>query len=138
MAQLTNNEPRENELPPTSTEENVYSGVYRVLLGGMLISSALYAIGIVCALLRPAYFPLTGRWVRQHYSVSWVVDGIAHLNPMALMMVATVLLILTPVARVVASIYAFVVDRDWKYVTITSIVLLIMFMTAVAGVLGLR
>jgi uncharacterized membrane protein len=121
-----------------STEENVYSGVYRVLLGGMLVSSILFAIGIIRALLNPGYIPLTTKWVRSHYSLSWIIHGLSSLDPTALMMVATVLLILTPVARVVVSIYAFFVDRDMKYVVITSIVLLIMAGTAVAGVLGLK
>lgn len=54
------------------------------------------------------------------------------------MTAATVLLILTPVVRVLTSIYAFAADRDWKYVVITSMVLLIIIMSAVAGILGLR
>ncbi len=128
----------ETEQPKTSTEENVYAGVYRVLLAGMLVSSVLFAIGIALALLHPAFFPLTAKWVRGHYHALWVLHGIIRGNPLALMMAATVLLILTPVARVVTSIYAFAVDRDWKYVAITSIVLLIMIATAVAGWLGLR
>jgi uncharacterized membrane protein len=128
----------EAQKPKISTEENVYAGVYRVLLGGMLASSVLFAIGIVLSLLHPAYFPLAPSWVREHYHASWIIRGIAGGDPMALMMAATILLILTPVARVVTSIYAFAVDRDWKYVAITSIVLLIMIATAVAGWLGLR
>ena len=124
--------------PKTSTEENVYAGVYRVLLGGMVASSVLFAAGIALALSHPAFFPLSAKWVREHYRVSWVLHGIVSGDPMALMMAATGLLILTPVARVVISIYAFAVDRDWKYVAITSLVLLIMIATAVAGWLGLR
>jgi uncharacterized membrane protein len=128
----------QDESPQTSTEENVYAGVYHVLVAGMLISSALFVAGIVSAFVHPAFFPLAAKWVREHYSVSWVIQGVAGFKPMALMMAAVVLLILTPVARVVISIYAFTVDRDWKYVVITSTVLLIMVMTAVAGLLGLR
>lgn len=128
----------EIEKPQTPTEENVYAGVYRVLLAGMLISSALFAIGIALALLHPAFFPLSARWVRGHYRALWVLHGIVSGDPMALMMAATALLILTPVARVVTSIYAFAVARDWKYVVITSTVLLIMAATAIAGWLGLR
>lgn len=125
-------------LRESSTEENVYAGVYRVLLGGMIVSSVLFAVGIGVALAHPGFFPLTTKWVREHYHASWILHGIVSLNPMALMLAATVLLILTPVARVVTSIYAFAVDRDWKYVVITSLVLLIIVMSAVAGLLGLR
>ncbi len=122
----------------TSTEENVYSVVYYALLGGMIVSSILFALGIIRALMHPANYPLDADWVRSHYSVSWVMHGLAALDPVALMMVASVLLILTPVARVVVSIYAFLVDRDFKFVAITGFVFLVMVVTVIAGLLGLR
>ncbi len=131
-------EDTQTEIRRASTEENVYADVYYVLLGGMIVSSILFAIGIVRALLNPTFYPLTPEWIRQHYSASWVLHGIARFDPMALMMVATVLLILTPVLRVLVSIYAFLVDRDYKYVAITGIVFLIMAVTVIAGVLGLK
>jgi uncharacterized membrane protein len=118
-------------------EANVYTSVYRVLLGGMLVSTTLFAIGLVRALLHPTYFPLTSEWIQQHYHWSVVWRGLATLDPVVLMMVATVLLILTPVARVLVSIYAFYVDRDRKYVAVTSIVFLVMVLTVVASYLGL-
>ena len=124
--------------PLTSTEENVYSVVYYALLGGMIVSSILFAIGIVRALMHPDYYPLNSDWVRSHYSVSWVMHGLATLDPVALMMVASILLILTPVARVIVSIYAFLVDRDFKFVVITGIVFLVMVVTVIAGLLGLK
>lgn len=133
MAQRT-----ETALPPTSTEENVYSVVYYALLGGMIASSILFAIGIVRALMHPGYYPLTTDWVRSHYNFSWVMHGLATLDPVALMMVAALLLILTPIVRVIVSIYAFLVDRDFKFVVITGIVFLVMVTTVVAGLLGLR
>jgi uncharacterized membrane protein len=54
------------------------------------------------------------------------------------MLVATVLLILTPVARVVVSIAAFAADRDYKFVVITSIVMFVMLLTVILGLLGLQ
>jgi uncharacterized membrane protein len=54
------------------------------------------------------------------------------------MLLATALLILTPVARVVVSIAAFLTDRDYKYVVVTSIVLLVMGVTVVLGLFGLQ
>jgi uncharacterized membrane protein len=126
------------DTPKTSTEENVYSVVYYALLGGMIVSTILFVIGIVRALIHPVFYPLTADWVREHYTLSWVTHAFVRLDPMALMMVATVLLILTPVARVVVSIYAFLVDRDFKYVAITGIVFLVMIITVIAGLLGLK
>jgi len=124
--------------PPNQTEQNVYADVYRVLLGGMIVSSALFAFGLIRALLHPQYIPLTTDWVKQHYHVSVVLHELAHADPTALMMVATVLLILTPVVRVLVSIYAFWVDRDYKYVVVTGIVFLVMVLTVVLAHFGLQ
>lgn len=126
------------EFRETSTEENVYADVYRVLVGGMIASTILFAIGVIRALIHPAFIPLTPEWVRQHYHVSSVVQGVVSLDPTTLMMLATILLILTPVARVLVSIWAFMVDRDYKFVGITSFVFLIMVVTVIAGLLGLH
>ena len=105
---------RNAEKPRAATEANVYADVYKVLLGGMIISTALFIAGMVRAFMLHTYFPLTSRWVREHYHLNVVLHGLRTLDPTVLMMVATVLLILTPVARVIVSVYAFYVDRDHK------------------------
>ena len=119
-------------------EANVYADVYLVLLGGMVVSTALFLFGLVRAMMLHTYFPMSEEWVRQHYHWSVVTHGLATLDPTALMLVATVLLILTPVARVVVSIYAFWVDHDYKYVGVTTTVLLVMVLTFVLSRLGLK
>jgi uncharacterized membrane protein len=119
-------------------EQNVYTGVYRVLLAGMVASSLLFAIGIIRALLHPEFIPLTPEWVRSQYHWGTFSKGIVALEPSSVMLVATALLILTPVARVVVSIYAFAVDRDRKYVFVTGLVLAVMALTVVLGILGLQ
>ncbi|MBZ5569537.1 MAG: DUF1634 domain-containing protein [Acidobacteriia bacterium] len=124
--------------PVGAVGANVYAGVYRVLLVGMLVSTAMFVLGVVRALMLRTHFPLTPEWVRQHYHVSDVVHGLAALDPFALMLVASLLLILTPVLRVVVSIYAFWVDHDWKYVGVTSIVLAVMVLTFVLSRFGLQ
>jgi uncharacterized membrane protein len=47
-------------------------------------------------------------------------------------------LILTPVARVIVSIYAFWIDHDLKYVRVTGAVFIIMVITVILGLLGIR
>ena len=123
---------------PASTEENVYTDVYHMLIAGMIVSSVLFAIGILLAMLHPQYVPLTSRWIRSEYHVRLVVHGLLHGDPSSIMLVATVLLILTPVARVVVSIVAFLIDRDYKFVAVTSFVFLIMVVTVILGELGLK
>jgi uncharacterized membrane protein len=122
----------------SSQELNVYADVYKVLLAGMVFSTALFVVGIVHALWRPQFVPLTREWIKQHYHWSVILHGVRTLDPTVMMLIATVLLILTPIARVVVSIYAFAVDRDFKYVVITLIVLLVIILTAVLGMFGLQ
>lgn len=120
------------------TEQNVYTDVYRLLIAGMIATNALFLIGLVLALIHPQFFPLSVSWVRQQYHWRVVIQGLASGNPTAFMMIATGLLILTPVARVIVSIYAFFVDGDLKYVAVTSAVLFIIVMTVALGLLGLK
>ncbi len=128
----------ESKASAGSTEQNVYADVYRVLLAGMLVSTALFVAGIIRALMHPAYYPLSSRWVRSHYHWSVFRHGLVTGDAVALMMAGTVLLILTPVARVLVSIWAFFVDRDYRFVVVTSIVLLVMVITVIAAHFGLR
>ena len=121
-----------------TAEENVYADVYRVLVAGMLVSTALFAIGMALALLHPEHYPLGPDWVRSHYHLSTIWQGLKSFDPFTIMLVATALLILTPVLRVVVSIWAFVVDRDWKFVVVTSIVLLVIVLSVVLSQFGLK
>lgn len=130
--------PLERPEKTIQSEQNVYSNVYRVLVIGMGISTALFLIGIVLALLQPHYIPLTTTWIRSHYDWAVIISGLENFNPTILMMIATVLLILTPVARVLASILAFYVDHDTKYVVVTSTVFLVIVLTVLLGWLGLK
>ena len=125
---------------PASSEpkKNVYTDVYRVLLWGMIVSTLLFAVGIVGALLHPQYIPLKSSWIRQHYDWAVVLRGIRTFNPTIILMVATIILILTPIMRVLISIYAFFVDRDLKYVVVTSTVLLVIILTIILGAFGLQ
>jgi uncharacterized membrane protein len=118
--------------------DNVYADVYRVLLAGMVVSTLLFAVGVILALLHPTYVSLSPAWVRQQYHWQTFIHGLATANPGTFMMLATVLLILTPVSRVLVSIYVFYVDHDRKYVIVTSIVFLVMVLTVILSHLGLK
>jgi uncharacterized membrane protein len=126
------------EKSDATVQDNVYAGVYHVLLGGMLVSTALFLVGLVRGMMLHTFFPLTPEWIKEHYHWEALKTGLAALDPTTLMMVATVLLILTPVARVVVSIYAFAKDGDRKYVLVTSIVLAVMALTFVLSRYGLQ
>lgn len=119
-------------------DQGVYAAVYHALLYGMIASSILFAFGLIRAMLLHTYFPLTAEWITSHYHVSVVLHGIATADPTALMLVATVLLILTPVVRVIVSIIAFAQEGDRKYVLVTSIVLAVIVLSILLSHEGLH
>ena len=119
-------------------EANVYADVYRLLIGGMILSNVLFSIGILLALLHPRYVPLTAQGIKTEYQWATLTHGLGSGEPIPWMLLATVLLILTPVARVIVSIAAFATDRDYKFVVITSVVMLVMVATVILGLLGLE
>jgi hypothetical protein len=122
----------------SSDELNVYADVYKVLVGGMVVSTALFAAAILRALLRPEFLPLTPEWIKGHYHWRVIVEGLRSFDPTVIMMIATALLILTPIFRVIVSVYTFAVDRDHKFVIVTLIVLSVFVLTVVLGLFGLR
>ena len=60
-------------------------------------------------------------------------QGLISFKAYAYMMAGIYLLILTPVLRVVISIYAFYQEKDMLYVKITSLVLLILIISVIVG-----
>lgn len=67
--------------------------------------------------------------------LSAIFSGVAEGRSYAVIMLGVFLLILTPVLRVVVSIYAFYKEKDTMYVVITTLVLIIL---AIAMILGYR
>ena len=127
-----------NDSVSTENEQNVYADVYRLLIVGMVVTNILFVIGLILGLWHPHFFPLSPDWVKSQYNWQTVASGLIHGNPNSYMMLGTLLLILTPIARVVVSILAFWVDHDHKYVVLTTVVLVIIILTVVLGRLGLQ
>jgi len=65
-----------------------------------------------------------------------VISGLAEFKPYALIALGLLVLILTPVLRVAASIVIFLLERDYAYVLITAVVLLILVVSFLLGRAG--
>jgi uncharacterized membrane protein YfcA/uncharacterized membrane protein len=101
-----------------------------ILQGGVVLSASIILIGL---LLFPFYskgfsvsellsFPQT-------FSQIWV--GLLALHPQSIIAFGLLLLIATPVLRVAVSIVAFALERDFRFVVITGLVLFILFLSNV-------
>jgi uncharacterized membrane protein len=109
----------------------------KVLRTGVLLSAAIVACGGVVLLAsrgleRPSYHVFRGEPVVL-MSVRGIVDEAVHLRGPALVQLGLLLLIATPIARVVFSLVGFVRQRDWLYVTITAVVLALLSYSLMAG-----
>jgi len=67
-------------------------------------------------------------------SFKGIVSGVMRFEFNAIIQLGLVMLILTPIARVVLSIFAFYKERDQLYVAISSIVLLFLLVSLASGV----
>ena len=62
-------------------------------------------------------------------SVGGVLRGAAAFDSLALMQLGLLILIATPVARVLFAAFAFAMERDWLYVTVSLIVFAVLMAT---------
>lgn len=100
----------------------------RLLRAGVLIAGLVVLAGGALYLLRhgherPAYGVFQGQPADLR-SVSGVLADLPTLRARAIIQLGLLLLIATPVARVVFALAAFALQRDRTYVVVTSIVLL--------------
>lgn len=102
----------------------------KILRIGVLISAVILMVGLVVSLLHngtdyPAHEVPT--------DFKAILKGVLQFKAGAIMMVGLFCLILTPVLRVVVSIYAFFKEQDYLYVAITVIVLIILMVGMLLG-----
>ncbi len=70
-----------------------------------------------------------------HFPISLrdVWDGVSVAKPYAFISLGLLILILTPVMRVVVTVVAFVIERDWQYVLITGFVFCMLLLSFLLG-----
>lgn len=121
----------EKKLQEQTEVEKVELMIGKILRIGVTISTVIIFFGIFLSIFDHGTgygeftFPRT---------VSGIAQGLMLWKPGAWMMFGLFCLILTPVLRVVVSVWAFYVERDYLYVTITLIVLVILIIGLFLGV----
>jgi len=114
---------------PSRAVEIVVSLVLRI---GVVLSAAIICLGL--ALLVAG--GIISNEIRIDAAIPYPRDlgallaGILALDPASVMSLGLVVLIATPFARVAVSIVAFALERDWRYVVVTALVLTVL----VAGI----
>jgi uncharacterized membrane protein len=90
--------------------------IYYLLWGGVVLSLAVILIGLFAKLLSPAGFP------RAPTPVSLLALQVFQLTPAGLLSLGVLLMIFTPFARVLLTIFIFAEERDRTYVFVTGLV----------------
>ena len=108
-----------------------------VLRTGVLVSATVVLCGGLLYLLRhglsaPEYHVFRGE-PGDLRSVSGIVSDARSLSGRGLVQLGVLLLIATPVARVAFSVGGFVRQRDWMYVAIAAIVLILLAYALCSG-----
>ena len=103
-----------------------------ILRAGVVVSGAIIAVGVLLYYVRVASGAPAPADTIPH-TLPMVTHGLAAGDPVAIITLGLLLLLLTPVVRVAVSIGAFAIEHDWRYVAITTIVLVILIVSFFLG-----
>ncbi|HLK18871.1 MAG TPA: DUF1634 domain-containing protein [Bryobacteraceae bacterium] len=107
-------------------DERLDRSVGIVLRTGVILAAALVLIGGI-AFLVSQHQPVPDRH-KFHpeatpFTIAGVWQGAIHLEPAYLILLGLLVLIATPIVRVITCLAGFALERDWLYATISLIVL---------------
>ena len=106
----------------------------RVLQAGVLAAATLVAVGAVMMLRQSASAPVA--WTTftpgALTSIRSIAEGIRAMTPASIVMLGILVLIATPIARVLFTLAAFVAARDRLYAALSAIVLAILLVGLLA------
>ena len=108
----------------------VRQDIGRLLTWGVLLAATVTLVGGLLLLLQRGGEPIPGRAfvgvASELTRIASVVRGATTLDPAALTQLGLILLIATPVARVALAAVGFSMERDWLYVSVSLIVLVVL------------
>jgi len=117
-------------------DEGLERIVSKLLIAGVLLSATVVLLGGACYLARHgreiADYHVFHEVSEEYRSLGGVMHTIGPSNCAAVIQLGLLILIATPIARVAFSLAGFAFERDWTYVVITSIVLVVLIYS-VAG-----
>jgi len=102
------------------SDEKAQDAISGVLRYGSILSAVVMALGLALALWRRQAMPRSGT-----LSAAALLNNARHLDPAALTELGILLLLLTPVFRVVVAVVSFALERDTKYLLISFGVFLV-------------
>jgi uncharacterized membrane protein len=103
---------------------------------GVIVSAVIIAAGVVLTFANtPESFPsslqllVSTNYGEPYGGISGLASGLASGSPASVLQLGLIVLLATPVARVVASVILFAAERDGRYVAITLFVLCVLLVS---------
>jgi uncharacterized membrane protein len=113
--------------PATPERRDLNTVVHGVLIIGLLISITLILVGFGLDLLYQRELPTSAP------NIGDTINRALALRPSGFLALGLLVLIATPILRVIGAIGAFVYARDWRFAALTALVLLILLISLVLG-----
>lgn len=120
------------------TDERLDQILGNVLRFGVLLAAAVVLMGAVVYLIRhgteemPSYREFRGE-PEKYGHLSTIVADAAAVHGRGIIQLGLLILIATPIARVVFSVFAFAAQRDSTYVVVTLVVLAVLVYSLLSG-----
>jgi uncharacterized membrane protein len=131
-------DPRPSPPAAASDDHAMEVRLSKLLTLGTTTSAAVVLVGIAIYLWRHSGDRLDFSSFRAHAdelnAPTTILSKALALDAPAIMQLGVLLLVLTPVARVAFTLVAFLIRRDWMYVVIAAIVLVVLSL----GLVGIR
>lgn len=102
--------------------------VSAALTTGVVLSLVVLLYGSVLFLAHPR-----AALASEPVSIVQILRGVTRLDPIATINLGLLILLLTPIARVISALIAFAIDKDKKYTLISLAVLTVLIISAVLG-----
>ena len=100
-----------------------------VLRAGVMVSACLLILGLALTVITGDTSCPNGV-----LDMKWFLWGDPFLAPSHVLFLGFLVLIVTPVLRITAYIDIYVMDKDWPFVTLTTLVLLTLFVSFTLGI----
>jgi uncharacterized membrane protein len=117
-------------LPATVSDEqtrDLNDAVHRILIAGLILSTALLLTGLILDAINGRSLPT------QPVPPGEALSRALQLRGSGFLSLGLLVLVSTPIVRVLGSAIVFLWERDWRYVAITIFVLLVMLTSVVLG-----
>ncbi len=121
------NEQTELDQKILQEKHDLKSVIQKLLVIGVLLSSALMLIGFILGIVQGVVVP------SQVPNITAVPAEVLALHPIGFMALGLLVLIATPIVRVFFSVWGFLYEHDWRYALVTLIVFIIVLTSIFLG-----